>query len=250
MTQSLVIDDLSFAIRRSPKRKTLRLSVERNGELLLTAPVGLGLDEITSYAKEKRLWVYTKLVRKGQLKRPLSRKEFVSGETFHYLGRSHRLLIVPKSDAKVPVAPLRLHQGRFLLQRDCLVRATPLFREWYLNHARAYFPAKVAYFANRIGVKPLGLQVIDLGYRWGSCSADGRISINWQTAQLPPRIIEYILVHELVHLVHSGHGDNFLKRIERVLPDYQERKSWLAEHGGSYSWKSEGASFSNQSPGL
>lgn len=236
MTQSLVIDDLSFAIRRSPKRKTLRLSVERNGDLLLTAPADLGIEEIESYAKEKRLWVYSKLALKGQLKKPLSGKEFVNGESFHYLGRSHRLRIVHGPSSIRPTSPLRLHQGRFLLHRDRLAQAAALFREWYLAHARVYFFSKVAYLANRIGVEPKGVQVIDLGYRWGSCGPDGKISLNWQIAQLPPRVIEYILVHELVHLVCSGHDQTFWARIARVLPDYQERKSWLAENGGAFSW--------------
>lgn len=234
MTKTLVIDGLEFLLRRSSLRKTLQLTVDRGGEVILTAPERLGLDDITDFAREKRLWVCMKLAQKGRLSHASARKEFVSGETFYYLGRGYRLLLV--SNTQDSGSPLRLHRGRFLLLRGAAGQADGLSRRWYLEHARPYILAKAEYFSNRMGVKPTSIQVIDLGFRWGSCSSNGRISLHWQIAQLPPRMVEYVVVHELAHLVRSGHDKTFWHRIERVLPDYEERKSWLAENGSRYSW--------------
>jgi predicted metal-dependent hydrolase len=89
-------------------------------------------------------------------------------------------------------------------------------------------------YADRIGAQLNGLEVRDLGYRWASCSQDGQLNFHWRIACLPPRLIEYLVVHELVHLREPHHTDEFWQRIERILPDYAGRKRWLAENGADY----------------
>lgn len=71
----------------------------------------------------------------------------------------------------------------------------------------------------------------DLGYRWGSCGKDGTVYFHWKSVLLPPRIVEYIVVHEVVHLLEPLHSANFWLRVERAMPDFDSRKQWLAEHG-------------------
>lgn len=74
----------------------------------------------------------------------------------------------------------------------------------------------------------------DLGYRWGSCGSNGAIYIHWCTLCLPPGTIEYILAHELVHLLQPHHDEAFQMRLEQILPDHRARRQWLAEEGGKY----------------
>ncbi|WP_414897536.1 M48 family metallopeptidase [Rhodovulum sp. YEN HP10] len=76
------------------------------------------------------------------------------------------------------------------------------------------------------------VQVMDLGYRWGSCSADGTLNFHWRVMQLPPRIIEYVVVHELVHIKVPNHSEKFWKMLGSVMPDYESRKAWLKQKGG------------------
>jgi predicted metal-dependent hydrolase len=89
-------------------------------------------------------------------------------------------------------------------------------------------------YAGRIGVKPSAVSVLDLGYRWGSCSSNGKLNFHWRTVCLPSRIIEYVAVHELVHLHEANHGEAFWQRVRRAMPDYEERGKWLAEEGSGY----------------
>ncbi len=85
-------------------------------------------------------------------------------------------------------------------------------------------------------ISPAGLRVQDLGYRWGSCGKGGFLYFHWKTIQMPPRIAEYIVVHELAHLQQSHHDQSFWSCVERVMPDFEARKTWLAENGVDVEW--------------
>ena len=90
---------------------------------------------------------------------------------------------------------------------------------------------RVERFRKRIGVEPAGVHVQDLGYRWGSCGKGGKLHFHWRAILLPPHIAEYVVVHELCHLLEPHHTPAFWSRVERTLPDFAARKQWLAEHG-------------------
>jgi predicted metal-dependent hydrolase len=91
--------------------------------------------------------------------------------------------------------------------------------------------ARVAREAARTHVQPGPVAVQDLGFRWGSCGKGRRLYFHWQSILLPPRIIDYIVVHELVHLREPHHTPAFWRAVERALPDWEARRRWLAEHG-------------------
>jgi predicted metal-dependent hydrolase len=224
---SLSVDDLSLDVRWSPRRKTLELAVERDGTLVIRAPLGTKLSVLERMVREKRSWLLGKLAQRELLQSQLVAKEYVSGEGFAYLGRNYRLLLVDEQDV-----PLKLEAGRFCLRRAEVSRARELFISWYVAHAAPWIAGCIGPLAARIGVHPSEVVVRDLGHRWGSCTHNsGRIRIHWATILMPPSIVEYILVHELVHLLEANHSPAFWQRVERVLPDYRRRKQWLAEHG-------------------
>jgi predicted metal-dependent hydrolase len=177
---------------------------------------------------EKRLWIYTKLAEKEMLLTPHSKKEFITGEGFPYLGRQHRLKLV---DGGRGQSPLRLYQGRFLLDRKQKDKGRKHFIRWYSDHTIPWLEHRVGLFKERLGVVPNSLRVRDLGSRWGSCNAAGTLNFHWRTILLPPRIIEYVIVHELVHLAEPHHTPEFWRRVERAMPDFAARKKWLAENG-------------------
>lgn len=231
MSETLTVDDLQFTLQRSARRKTVGITVERDGSLVLTAPQDCSVERVEQIAREKQFWVYTKLAEKNLLFRSPPPKEYVSGETFFYLGRSYRLKLVA---ATVQAAPLRLLHGHFLLCRDAIALADQHFVRWYSEHGQAWLARRVARLASRIGVSPAGVEVRNLGYRWGSCSAAGGLNFHWRSVLLPPRIVEYVVAHELVHLLVPNHGAEFWARLERAMPDYEVRKGWLAERGAEF----------------
>ncbi len=231
MTETLTIDDLEFELRRSPKRRTVGITVDRAGELILHAPVDLPVEAIERIATDKQLWIHSKLATKERLSAEVSEKEYVSGEGFYYLGRSHRLKLVDDAGP----TPLRLYRGRFELRRDRAEQGRDLYIRWYRSHAGPWIQRRLELWTPRVGAEPSEIVIRSLGNRWGSCTLDGKLLFHWRTILLPPSIIDYLLVHELVHLQEPLHSPEFWQRLERTMPDYHQRKHWLAQHGAEYS---------------
>jgi predicted metal-dependent hydrolase len=233
MNETLTIEGVHFTVHRSARRRTVGITVERDGELSLAIPDGADMAQVEKAVRGKLFWVSTKLAEKALLCPPAPEKEYVSGEGFYYLGRSYRLLLVDDPPQN-GVARLRLVNGRFTLQRQDQATAAKLFVRWYTEHAQGWIERRVAQLAPRTGKEPKRIRVLDLGNRWGSCSADGGLNFHWRTIRLPPSLVEYVAAHELVHLCEPRHDNAFWTRLERVMPDYRERKRVLAERGASY----------------
>lgn len=222
----LVVDDLTLAVRHSPRRRTMQITVDRDGSLVVSAPPDTGRSKLAAFVREKQFWIYKKLAEKAELQHPLPRKEFVNGEGFLYLGRSYRLKLVSEQDE-----PLKLIAGRFNLRKDVLTHARETFIRWYSDRGRAWLTEKVKALAPPMDVHPTEIRVQDLGYRWGSCGKGNRVYFHWKTMLLPRPIAEYVVVHELVHLHEPHHTPAFWARLERTMPDFDRRKAWLAQNG-------------------
>ncbi len=228
--KTLTYDDLTFQVHESDQRQTLEIIVDRDGSLKLATPLDVPQAALEQFVEDKLVWVYTKLEEKAaQARRPA--KEYVTGEGFYYLGRSHRLKLVEPVAQRVP---LRLYRGRFCLRRDVRPYAREHFIRWYTLHLRPVLDRLLGRLAERVGAGPRQVHVQDLGYRWGSRGKRGHVYFHWRVAMLPHSMIEYVVAHELVHLVERGHSEAFWARLGRVLPDYEERREWLKEQGALY----------------
>lgn len=223
---TLLVNDLRFEVRRSDRRRALEITVDRGGDLVLSAPPDVPDARLRDFAQRKRMWVYKQLARKESLTPGTPRKVFADGEGFPYLGRSYRLRLVPESDAAV-----KLVGGRFVMPKRLARAGREHLIRWYCERARPWLEAKVADFAARMEVAPAGVRVQDLGYRWGSCGKGEVLYFHWKTILLPARIAEYVVVHEMAHLLEPHHTPEFWRRVERAMPDYALRKQWLAAHG-------------------
>ena len=230
MPTTITIDDLDFELRGSNQRRSLQVTVDRSGELIRFAPPRCEPAVLENFVREKRSWIYEKLAQKELLRQTVAPQQYVNGEGFPYLGRSYRLLLV--DDQHVPV---KLEHGRFKMLRSLAPHGRTRMVRWYRGHAAPWLAARVERFAHRVEVQPSGLEVRELGYRWGSCGRSDKIYFHWRSILLPPPIVEYIVVHELVHLREPHHTPDFWLRVERAMPDFAARKQWLAERGHSAS---------------
>ncbi|WP_344208623.1 SprT family zinc-dependent metalloprotease [Nonomuraea bangladeshensis] len=109
---------------------------------------------------------------------------------------------------------------------------------WYRRVGHPWLSKRVRPWATRLGVEVNGLRVRPLGYRWGSCSRDGQVNIHWATMQLPPSLIDDVLVHELAHIRRPDHGAEFWSTVERALPGHEDYRGWL-RHAGNELWLPE-----------
>jgi predicted metal-dependent hydrolase len=228
MTETLEISGLLFEVRRSDRRKTLGLTVDRGGELIAHTPLATSAEELARWVTSKLLWVHRKLALKEEAAPRMHAPEYVSGEAFCYLGRPFSLKVVPKQGL-----PLHFDGTRFTLRRDARP-AEHHFRRWYLDTGTEWLRRRVATLAPRVGTTPTKVEVRDLGFRWGSCGKNGVLFFNWKVLQLPVRLVDYVIMHELIHLVESHHGPEFSKALARAMPDWQKREDALATTAKDY----------------
>lgn len=229
MSEHLHISGLTVDVRRSTRRRTLSLTVDRAGDVVLHAPRETPEADLRKWVSTKLLWVHQKLARKQALVRHVHPPEFVSGESIFYLGRSYRLRIVKESDE-----PLRLVGEWFELERRDLANAAEHFKRWFTETGAEWLRARSTDLERVSGQTALRVKVGDLGFRWGSCGKNGTLYFNWRLLQLPVRIIDYVVLHEQVHRLHHNHSPAFWQAIERVLPDWQARRNELETEWGRY----------------
>ncbi len=231
MNEFLKLADLTIEIRRSTRRKTFALTVDRGGELVVYAPQTASVGELEQWTRKKLLWVHQKLAIKQELAPKAREPEYVSGENFQYLGRGYRLVLVDRQRT-----PLAFDGRYFALRKDARLAAAEHFRRWYIETGSKWVSRQTHLLMRRVGVEPSRVEMRDLGFRWGSCGNSGAVLLNWRLLQLPVRLADYIICHELVHLREPNHGRGFWTLLESVQPDWRERKRELATNAQRLYW--------------
>jgi predicted metal-dependent hydrolase len=223
---------LAYEVIRS-RRATADVIIERDGSVLVRAPEWANDAQVASVVSSKLYWIYQGLAEWRDFNATRVLREYRNGEGFFYLGRTYRLsLVSDRSDA------LQLSSGRFTLRRDLvehgdIVRIKAAFRDFYVEKGKERLRKRVDYFAPKVGVEPTGIEVKELGLRWASCSTRGKLSFHWKCMLAPQTIIDYVVVHELCHFHHRDHTDAFWNEVDKVMPDFRERKEWLRRNGAA-----------------
>jgi predicted metal-dependent hydrolase len=218
--------DLLFDLRFSAQRRTVEITVKRDGSLVLDAPEGADESRLLDFIELKRIWIYRKLAEREELGDTPNPKCYQDGEGFRYLGRTYRLRLADRQDE-----PLRFDKGRFILDRASLPMAQEVFAKWYARQAHDWIAKYVRRYAARMQTHPNVVLVRDLGFRWGSCGKGGRLYFHWKTALLPTPLIEYLVVHELAHFHEPHHTPDFWLIVERAMPDFADRRKRLEVEG-------------------
>jgi len=231
MNEILEVGGLTFAVHRSSRRKTLGLTVDRGGELVIHAPEDSPEQELTQWTRTKLLWIHRKLAIKEELAPRACEPEYVTGESFSYLGRSHRLKLVTQQRQ-----PLLYDGRRFYLRCDAREEAGRHFRNWFIAVGKEWIVTRAELIAPKIGARPARVAVRDLGFRWGSCGWNHVIYFNWKVLQLPIRLADYVLAHEMSHLIVPNHQPEFWRVLERAVPDWKDRQTQLRKQAAELHW--------------
>jgi predicted metal-dependent hydrolase len=219
---------ITAQVIRTSRKKTAEVRVDE-GKVSILVPNDLTGSRIDEILTKKTQWIRGKVYLHGQAL-PVHTKEYISGESFSYLGRNYRLKVQTGSKPSV-----KLLNGR--LQVTTGSNSSENIREaltsWYRSHAKAKIQEKAARYASVIGVNPKSVGIKTFKSRWGSCHLSGDILYNWKIVIAPNRIVDYVVVHELCHLKQHDHSDKFWKLVGQIIPDYAECKEWLRINGRS-----------------
>lgn len=208
------------------KRKTIGLIVQRDGSLVVRAPLRASRIQIEQVVQEHQEWIRCKqaeILTRPALPAP---KVFTDGESFQYLGRRYPLAIVAGARSR-----LQLLDGRFLLTRAALPDAREAFLAWYKAQARSVLSERVAQLAKRYGFSYRQVKINSARTRWGSCTSKNNLNFTWRLVLAPSDVIDYVVIHELVHTVVKNHSPHYWERVKQIMPDYRRHVKWLKEHG-------------------
>lgn len=219
---------ITAQVVRTNRRKTAEVRVDE-GKVSILVPDDLSDSRIDEILTKKTQWIRGKMYLHGQAL-PVQPKEYISGESFSYLGRNYRLKVSKGSKTSV-----KLLNGRLQAILSTGSKSPANVREaltgWYRLHAEAKIQEKAARYALVIGVQPKSVGIKTFKSRWGSCHLSGDILYNWKIVIAPNRIVDYVVVHELCHLKQHDHSERFWKLVSQVIPDYLECKEWLRVNG-------------------
>jgi predicted metal-dependent hydrolase len=207
------------------KRKTIALIVEDDGSLTVRAPLRFSMKRILELVEQKAKWVQSKQALAKSLPPTPGRQTYANGDTFWYLGKTYPLDIVTNAPE-----PLRL-EGKFFLRQSALPHAASAFTQWYKAQARHAIGQRVQQLAAKHGFQYKQIKITSAQGRWGSCSSQGTLCFTWRLIMTPPDEIDYVVVHELAHLVEKNHSKAFWEKVTAILPDYKIRRKWLKDHG-------------------
>jgi predicted metal-dependent hydrolase len=219
--------NLEYQIVRSPKRKKLTITVERDRTVIVHAPLGATDEEVRRVVDAKRQWVLSKLrhPQKYQDRLHPPGKEVVNGESAPYLGRDYRIEVAETASGEVEFSEY------FLVPSARQAKRREVLRDWYIERAEEMIIARVRQHARELGVEFGTAKIVDNRYRWGSCTANDNVSFNWRLIKAPMFVIDYVIVHELAHLVEANHTARFWGIVRAKSPTMEKAKAWLKEHG-------------------
>lgn len=209
-------------IERS-KRKTLSLTILKNGSVIVKAPISMRDEVINRFVEEKQSWIREKLasIKENQNKF----EDIINLNKCLIFGNKYNLI---KTNVK------QIQTGNkfeiFVPEKLEGDKLTKSLSQWLKKLAKKTLSERLNFIENRINLKSSSFKIGDSRGRWGSCNSYGNIILNYRVVMLPPEIIDYVIVHELCHLVELNHSKKFWQTVERFLPNFEIQRKGIKEY--------------------
>ncbi|MBB5019033.1 hypothetical protein HNQ59_002331 [Chitinivorax tropicus] len=210
---------IQYSLKRSAKRRTLGLRIDRQG-LTVSVPTQVSEARIHALLAEKADWILDKLAQWQE--EPPHPAPLQDGSTLWLLGQAITLRVVTTDRIAIRQLGNELLVG---LPADQLP-ALPVKR-WLMQQARPHFMARAQTLAPQLGVVPSKILLSNARTRWGSCNGKQEIRLNWRLIQAPPHLVDYVIIHELAHLLEMNHSERFWSHVAKLYPAYKLARSEL-----------------------
>ncbi|MFA4860492.1 M48 family metallopeptidase [Methanoregula sp.] len=217
------MDDIPIEKIIRSRRRSIALIITPSARLIVRAPLRAPSEVINAVIQEKEGWIRKKLAEmKGRPQATVHRYE--EGEIFYFLGRAYPLHIVDDGRAAIE------RTDRLCVSCTLEPEIAGWIQRWYVLEAEKEIRSRCMWFSMTTGYTPASIRISNARGRWGSCTSKGGISFSWCLVQAPMEIVDYVVVHELVHLAHHNHSRQFWDRVREIMPDYERRRKWLREN--------------------
>ncbi len=231
--------DINYRITRSQVARRKRIIVTPN-DVEVVVPAESGETEIHEFVYNKRRWVYEKREGMNEWLSCFATEGYLklqSGAKVPYRGRNMRVRIKREACESTSVS----YQNGFLIQIPQRVEESEVeglaginLTFWLKDRIKADIRLMAQHYANLLGLKYESIQIADMKHMWGSCTQSGRVKINWHLVAAPKAVLEYVVLHEICHLKHRNHSDEFWALVAMHMPAYTSAERWLRTHFPEY----------------
>lgn len=222
---------VSYTVRINPRAKHVRIKVDPLDGVKVTMPADTH-KKAHDILQQHATWVLKHIDR---LAEQVPQRDFADGETLPVLGVEHNLKVIP--NANTSITTVKRQDNTLLIrlasdypedsQRDHIRK---VLERWFRKQARPYLTERTDFWAAKIGVEYQGISIKGQRTRWGSCSVQGHLNYNWKLMMAPPEAIDYLVIHELCHLIEMNHSPAFWAIVESYCLDFAHWKRWLREN--------------------
>ena len=208
-------------------RKTLSLIQNRDGKFIIRCPTDTSDTELEALLERKLEWIERKSIEWEEIQQ--NRKDSDDGLSIKYLGRRSRLHESTSSEEIEFVnGRIQVPNGYSGLGKGVRRR---MIRAFLIKRGNSIMPRMVRASSTSLGIPVPDTKIMDLGFRWGSCSNKDRVNFHWKCLTLPSRVVRYIVTHELAHLIVPDHSKLFWRTLEEASPDFEAHEEWLRSNG-------------------
>jgi predicted metal-dependent hydrolase len=218
---------VTYTLKRSNKRRSIGLRIDDNG-LTVNMPLRASEKWLHSVLNEKANWVIEKLG-SWQTKKNVA-PVWLDGEKLAFRGETFTLRIIPS----LFNSPPQLRGEQLLLHVTDIsneIKIEKVVTQWYRSEAERVFQECVAHYAPLMSVAPKQIKLSSARTQWGSCTSRGVVRLNWHLVRMPLHLIDYVVVHELAHLIEMNHSAAFWRIVESACPDYAKCRAELRNYG-------------------
>jgi hypothetical protein len=205
------------------KRKNIALMVTHDATLVVRAPMRTPLSYIEKLIEEKSTWIERKM-REFEKRPKADKKTFFEGEEFLYLGKKYKLEIVEGTKIKIT------EDLRLLFPKVFLWRAKARMHDWYKKQAQVEISERTKVIASKLNLEYSTLKISNAKTNWGSCGPKNSLNFNWRLIMAPEGVVDYVIIHELMHILEKNHSAKFWNKVATVMPEYRTARKWLREN--------------------
>jgi hypothetical protein len=226
---------INYTLKRSRKRrKTISLNISHNNEIVVRAPYFTSAREINRFIQEKQPWIEKTIKKQADKALLIQERKFVSGEYFYYLGENIELEAFFEPQEK---NGLVFWNNRFYLNSpDDKETRNHYFVLWYKQKALEHITGRVDFYCRELNLRARGVRISSARQRWGSCSPDNKLAFSFRLIMMPPDVIDYVIVHELIHIKEKSHSRRFWKLVAEAMPQYKTNQRTLKKHGETFTF--------------
>ncbi|PKM51623.1 MAG: M48 family peptidase [Firmicutes bacterium HGW-Firmicutes-7] len=232
MTHTFLGETIDFNLIYK-KRKTIGIYIDIYGHIEVRVPKDTKEERVRQLLEDKWAWVLKKTEEMKLRTAGHKEKVYDHGETFLYLGNVYPIQILSDINIKKDYVLFEQDKLYIYVKQHEVERIKQALKRFYFQQCKLLVEARIRAYQSNFKLKPRAIRISDNKSTWGTCDSKQQLTFNWKLAMAPLEVIDYIVVHEMCHMVHLNHDRSFWRLVGKLLPDYEERQNWLAQS----SWK-------------